>query len=77
MVGTRLSAKAAAPAVGLCTTYPSGGQCLCPDGAAEGRGHRADLRLQKVPRPFSWGRDRWQTCLQTLCPGVEPPAAGA
>jgi len=24
-----------------------------------------------VPRPFSWGRDQWQTCLQKVCPGED------
>jgi len=35
-----------------------------------------DLRLQEVPRPFFWGRDRQQTCLQKVCPGGGPPLAG-
>ena len=60
---------------GVCTVYPSGGRCLHSNDAAEGRGHSADLGLRKVPRPFSWGRDRQQTCLQKVCPGGWHPAA--
>ena len=37
----------------------------------------ADSRLQEGPGPFSWGRDGQQTCLQKVCPGGGPPAAGA
>ncbi|XP_049651237.1 ribitol-5-phosphate transferase FKTN isoform X1 [Accipiter gentilis] len=60
---------------GVCTVYPSCGQCLHPDRAVEGRGCSADRRQQAVPGPFSWGRDR-QTCLQKVCPSGGPPAAG-
>ena len=49
---------------GVCTFHSSGGQCLHPDRASEGRGCNADLRLQKMLRPFSWVRERQQTCLQ-------------
>lgn len=32
----------------------------------------ANLRLQEASRPFSLGKDRWQTCLQKVCPGGGP-----
>lgn len=36
---------------------------------------RADRRLQEETH-FSWDRERQQTCLQNLCSGGAPPAAG-
>ena len=74
--GTGLRAKAAALAGGSAPSTPGVADALHPDGAAEGRGRSADLGLQKLPRPFFWGRDRQQTCLQKVCPGGGPPAAG-
>jgi len=52
------------------TIYPSGGRCLYPDGAVEGTGRSAELRLQEVPRAFSWGKGRQQICL-LVCAQVE------
>lgn len=73
-----------------CTACPSGSQCLHPDGSAEGQGCSTDLRLQKVPRPSSWGPDlpakgvpswwtsctRWLTCSILYKPGYSAKAQG-
>ena len=75
MARTHLRAKAAFQDGGSATSTPAVADAFTQKELLQGEA-ALQTTMQEMPRPFSWGRDRQKTCLQKVCQGGEPPAAG-